>query len=239
MCSLTGRRLCRYWWQRWHQAAAAMVALMLGGNAAAAVAREIVDAAYAISFSVPTDFQPLEVKPPTLYAFCKGDPQQPQLNLILAIERTGGLMPRQQLTVPAFTDSRQIEPFAYEWQGIELQGFYVYESVLGLEIVHCNIALPLAPEALLVKASGLRSRRQEVRQTVEMVLASLRGQIAWAEPPPPPARFFTGVRELLVFLLGVFILMLSLSRWLLHKPDSKPLHGTGRGRQKSAGEKKQ
>ncbi len=132
--------------------------------------------------NVPDGFKRVQLEglpPDILHVFADGDVNDEQPDIMLFIERMGGVIGREPLNPdqmpPGFTGSL----FKAKWKSFEVDGFEVPESSGGKDFITFNVQIPIKPNAIQLKVFGPAEKSQELRQVVDAALADFDGETNW------------------------------------------------------------
>ena len=96
--------------------------------------------------------------PDIVHAFQFGEATEGEIAVLLFIEKLGGVIGRERLNKQDMPLGFNGELFVTTWQGFEVDGFEVPETVSGIDAVTYNVQIPLKGEAIQVKLFGPADR---------------------------------------------------------------------------------
>jgi len=80
-----------------------------------------------------------------------------------------------------------VDLFLTTWQGFDIEGFEVLESVNGINIVTYNVQIPFKRQAIQVKLVGPADRKGKLRALLRQVLDGFNGESNWLPSALPPS----------------------------------------------------
>jgi hypothetical protein len=123
--------------------------------------------------------------PDIVHAFELGQAAEGEVSVLLLIERMSGVIGRERVDAANLPAEFNGKLFDTTWQGFEVQGFEVPESVNGIDVVTYNVQIPLAPKAIQVRLFGRADQMEMLRAELRKVLDGLHGESNWLSSAAP------------------------------------------------------
>ncbi len=151
----------------------------------------VADPKLGFTLKLPTDFVPrpdlVGATPDIVHAFQYGEATEGEIAVLLLIEKLGGVIGRERLSSQDMPPGFNGDLFVTTWQGFEIDGFEVPESVNGVDAITYNVQIPLKREAIQVKLFGPVKREEVLRALLRQVLDGLKGESNWLAAAAPPS----------------------------------------------------
>ena len=149
----------------------------------------VTDPTLGFTLKLSSDFIPrsdlVGATPDIVHAFQYGDATDEGIAVLLLVEKLGGVIGRERLKTqdmpPGFTGKL----FVTTWQGFEIDGFEVPETVNGLDVITYHVQIPLRGEAIQVKLFGPVDREETLKPLLREILDGLDGKSNWLSSSAP------------------------------------------------------
>lgn len=187
----------------------------------------IVDKSLGFTLSLPEGFvaKPdlIAAAPDIAHAFVLGDLTDDQPDIMLFIERMGGVIPREPLSPEQLPPGFQGRLFTMKWQGFDVDAFEVPEQLNGVEMLTYNVQIPLKHKAIQVKLFGPADREAELRGLLSEILAGLEGESNWIPSAVPSLPVTESPRYGIILLAGAVMIVLGglVVLWLISRTAPK------------------
>lgn len=153
------------------------------------LAETITDSNFNFTLELPDQFQPrpdlVGATPDIVHAFQYGEGSEDEIPILLFIEKLGGVIGKEHLKKEQMPASFQGELFITQWQGHDVDGFEVPESVNGIDTVTYNVQIPLLRQAIQVKLFGAADQRETLEPLLRQILDGLEGKSNWLSSAIP------------------------------------------------------
>ena len=123
--------------------------------------------------------------PDIVHAFQYGDATEDGIPVLLLIEKLGGVIGRERLKKQDMPPGFNGELFVTTWQGLEIDGFEIPETVNGINAITYHVQIPLKGEAIQVKLFGPADREENLRRLLRQILDGLDGESNWHSSAAP------------------------------------------------------
>lgn len=123
--------------------------------------------------------------PDIVHAFQYGDATEDGVAVLLIIKKLGGVMGRERLKKQDMPPGINGEIFVTTWQGFEIQGFEIPETVNGMNAITYNVLIPLKGAAIKVQLMGLADREENLKPLLRQILDGLDGESNWLSSAAP------------------------------------------------------
>ena len=127
-----------------------------------------------------SDYPEGKQSPTSMHVFVKGVLGGGEALTVINIERMGGLIPKNKPL------RREELPFEFRgeltrrnWRGLEVDTIVAQVEQNGLRMIVYTMQIPLRPTAIQLSVGGPESKREELGQLVDTLLASLEGETNW------------------------------------------------------------
>ena len=189
-------------------------------------ANRFADQKLGFTLNLSSEFSPrpdlVGAAPDIVHAFQLGEATEGELAVLLLIEKLGGVIGRERLRIQDMPPGFNGELFVTTWQGFEIDGFKVPETVNGIDAITYNVQIPLKREAIQVKLFGPADREETLKPLLRQILDNLEGESNWVSSAASPT---VAEREnygttLLGLAIGVVVAGLVLL-WLLSRRTPK------------------
>jgi len=141
--------------------------------------------------------------PNVVEAFTFGD--RSSTPWVFMIENMGGRIRKNESMKGRMPAGFQGRILNFTWQGYQIEGFEIPETVDGVAMITYNVQVPLKKSAIQLKLWGPASDQQALRDEMTNLVAGLRGESNWSEMfGSDPRKFGRGLGRFACF--GVFVL---------------------------------
>ena len=146
-------------------------------------AEVIRDAQFGFTMELSSDFTArpdlVGATPDIIHAFQYGDAADNEIAVLLFVEKLGGVIGQERLTLEDMPPEFSGKLFVTEWKGFEVDGFEVPETANGINVITFNAQIPLRGEAIQVKLFGPAESNESLKALLREVLAGLEGETNW------------------------------------------------------------
>jgi hypothetical protein len=152
-------------------------------------AEEVSDATLRFSLTIPQGFQRdpkvVGAKPDFIYAFRKAGSRG--IDTLIIVERLRAVIGREHFDAAQITAAhKQARMLTFPWRGFDVDALEIPEQVGAVRIVHCNVQMPLKPEAIQIDFIGPQDEAAKLKALAEQVVASVKGESNWLASSAPP-----------------------------------------------------
>ncbi|HEY1602035.1 MAG TPA: hypothetical protein VGG64_20700 [Pirellulales bacterium] len=187
----------------------------------------VVDDARGFTLTLPDDFvanpKLVGAAPNIIHGFVLGDPTDDKLDIVLLIEKMGGTISREPLTLEDLPPDFRGRLFKTQWQGFAVDAFEIPEAIDQTRAVTYNVQLPLKRAAIQVKLFGPADRESELQSLLATILSGLKGESNWLQSAVPtlPITSSQTYRVILLAFAVIFILTGIVLLWLVSRKAPK------------------
>lgn len=147
------------------------------------LAETITDPNLKFTLELPAEFHArpdlVGIQPDYVHAFEYGEVAEDEVPVLLFIEKMVGVIGKEHLSRKDLPASFQGELFLTEWQGHEVDGFEIPETVDGLDTISYKVQIPLKGEAVQVVLFGDAAEKEALKALLPQILGGLDGETNW------------------------------------------------------------
>lgn len=168
-----------------------ILCLPVMASASESRADTVTDPKLGFTLKLTSEFMPcmdlFGATPNIVHAFQYGEATEGEMGVLLLIEKLGGVIGRKRLNKLDMPPGFDGDLFVTTWQGFEIDGFVVPETLNGIDVVTYNVQIPLKGEAIQIKLFGPADREETLKPLLRQVLDGLDGESNWFSSAAPPA----------------------------------------------------
>lgn len=152
----------------------------------------------------------VDSRPDIIYAFEYGESAEGELPVFLMIKTLNGLISPNGLQEKDMPEGFTGTLFKSKWQGFDVDGAEVKESLNGIDTITYNVSIPLKNRAIQVMLFGPADRTEELTTLLPEILDNLKGESNWSSETATFTQIFPDSYGpfLLVVAIGGVILSL-------------------------------
>lgn len=174
-------------------------------------AETITDPTLKFTLELPAEFHArpdlVGTLPDFVHAFEYGEAAEGELSILLFIEKLGGTLGQSHLSEADLPAGSQAKLFITQWQGYDVDGFEVPETVDGFDTVTYKVQIPLKGEAVQVVLFGKESEKERLQTLLPQILDGLKGETNWNTTGA--SSFKSAVMYGRILLAGVMVVLVT------------------------------
>lgn len=159
-----------------------------------------------------------------MHAFQFGEVTEDNIATLLFIETMRGVIGTERLKQQDMPPGFKGKIFVTTWQGFQVDGIEIPETVNGANLILYNVQIPLKAKAIQIRLLGPAEREETLKPLLRQILDGLEGESNWFSSLAPAK--LTESENYGAFLLGLAIAGIIAGLVILWFVSSRTAQGT-------------